>query len=427
MADWSYSYGGNSGTFDVSEYLEVIIAVKGAGGAGGTDDENDADLSGGDGGYAEIRVDVSNSNRITAYTGEGGIPGNEMSQGEFNGGGGSQYQDPGGGGASTSVELDGSKLAWADAGGGAGANNAVSGYYGGGGGARGGGGVYDGEDAEGTGFGGQGGDPNNGGENGGQEVLSDSRIVETITTTKGGGEFGGTGTGDYGQDGRIEVTITERPSRPEPPINFEATIQNENQINLSWSEPSSQDDYDEWRIYRSSGSGADTSDTLITTLSPGTTNYSDTGLDEGKTYHYAITAYIADDGLGNSYESDIRSVSDTTPLPAPTNFEIINKNLPTLDLSWNINSVDEDSVEAEFLAQDGNSWQVLENMSPGTESVSTELPSSNSSGFLRIEAKTSDVSSYSNIVDINIVGDKIKVWKNGEWVSLGSVNIFSTN
>jgi subtilisin family serine protease/fibronectin type 3 domain-containing protein len=83
-------------------------------------------------------------------------------------------------------------------------------------------------------------------------------------------------------------------------------------VNLSWSGPASDggSPLTAYRVYRGTSSGGET---LLTTLGPSTTSFSDTGLTNGTTYFYAVSAVNA---IGET-PSNERSAKPTGPPSAP--------------------------------------------------------------------------------------------------------------
>ena len=322
MSTHTFDEGDETDVVDLSTALEAIITTEGPGGGGGRDDELGGGAEGGAGGRLVVRYDVAGIDEAQLHVGERGM-GSGPGRGAFDGG--DADSPAGGGGGATEVKFDDSPRQYGDAGGGASGVTSQGATSGGGGGARdgeGGSGTNDGDDAEGdgTGNGGDGGSGiNDDGEDGGQSYVDDGRVLEVIEeTTGGGGEGGDENDRSGGDDGLVVIEITEFSETPEPPDNFAATTVSNREIQLAGDEPADQDDYDEWRIYRDTDPGVTPSGSPHTTLSTGPIDYTDNNLDEGTAYYYVATAWVADDGSGESYESEASDeVSATTDLPAP--------------------------------------------------------------------------------------------------------------
>jgi hypothetical protein len=265
--------------------------------------------AGGGGGHSGVRLDAdTESARMIVAGGAGGAAGHVY---DYDG---SQYfyggdalipdgqdggpdgtdDDPGGGGGT----LDGP-------GNGPGDGTAGSGMNGG-----------DGDDEfEGSGGGGGGGYYGGGGAEsaggGAGSTYTDSAVT---IDSQSGGVITGAG----------EVVITE--GTIDPPQNVSVDATRDSEIDLSWD---SEDSADGYRIYRDTSSGVTTSDTLVDEVGSGTTSYTDTGLDNGKTYYYVVTS-VTD--YGKSDESN--EASGTTTMPAPSSVSATVNADDDIGLSW---------------------------------------------------------------------------------------------
>lgn len=105
--------------------------------------------------------------------------------------------------------------------------------------------------------------------------------------------------------------VSTDPSAPSTPAGFSGTAPSTSQINLSWSAVSGATSYD---IYRSATSGGTFTrlGSEPTVSSGSTTTYSDTGLAEGTTYYYKITA------LNDSGESAASSAAPVGTIQGST-------------------------------------------------------------------------------------------------------------
>jgi hypothetical protein len=101
--------------------------------------------------------------------------------------------------------------------------------------------------------------------------------------------------------GTASVTVT---TIPNPPSNLTATAVSKTQINLTWTDNSTNETG--FKIQRSSNGGS--SWTQIATVGPGITSYSDTSVRRNTTYEYRVAAY---NGAGTSAWSNFATV--TTP------------------------------------------------------------------------------------------------------------------
>ncbi|MBI4439191.1 S8 family serine peptidase [Candidatus Woesearchaeota archaeon] len=94
-----------------------------------------------------------------------------------------------------------------------------------------------------------------------------------------------------------------------------ATIPGQTSLQITW-QPTTANDFDHYAIYRSSLPFSQTNPNLLvtTTTEITSTSYTDTGLENGKTYHYAATAI---DKAGNENKSIITASGTTADISAP--------------------------------------------------------------------------------------------------------------
>lgn len=295
---------------------EATIRAKGAPGQSGQGPQ--ANAAGGDGHYVESTFSVSDSDTLYIRFGAGGSGGSD---------GGTEYG--GSGGAAADVRLNGtgtgSQIILGGGGGGGGAaayastNNV---YYGGAAGYPSG---SDGEDTN----SGDGGTQTSGGAgglgggdgsrySGGNGTYTSDGFPFAASGGGGGGYYGGGGGGSsasssasngwgggggssYSQNtvdaqgawtSSPEVTITWTTADvPTAPQNLTATTDEANvEVDLSWDPPSDWGGLEGgYRVYRSTTSGSGYSQ--ITDVGSNTTTYTDTGVSQGNTYYYVVTAY----------------------------------------------------------------------------------------------------------------------------------------
>jgi hypothetical protein len=114
------------------------------------------------------------------------------------------------------------------------------------------------------------------------------------------------------------ASVSVPQAAPTAPTSLSATASSTSQIGLSWTNT---DAAAQIRVYRNSS--------LLTTLSAGTTTYSDTGLPSATQYTYYVVHFK------NSLESTAsNNASATTLLSAPTNLTAIGANSSQITLSW---------------------------------------------------------------------------------------------
>ena len=336
----------SDGSFDVPDGVEEVTVE--LWGESGDDADGDGVSSGGDPGRVKGTLSVTPLETLYARFGGGGAAGTGNPQ---NGGAGGDHAD---------IRQGGTALGDRQAVAGGGGGNGAGFDNGGDGGADVG---QDGGDAAGGsgGSGGQGGDQSSGGEGGlgdlGAGVTGDDGASGSggdgggggSTTTGGGGGgsgwFGGGGGGSSNEgdggggggggsnydDGLASVAAnvqgdtsgTERQATltwTDPaPQNLSATAIDSDTIDLSWRDNFA--DEDGFNIYRSTASSPSYPGdyTQIDSVAADVESYTDSGLTNGTTYTYVVTATDSD-GFGESEPSN--SDSATSELPPPKNVRV---------------------------------------------------------------------------------------------------------
>jgi hypothetical protein len=116
------------------------------------------------------------------------------------------------------------------------------------------------------------------------------------------------------ENAQVEVACTERfirltdpPTAPEAPMLLNATTVSSTQINLSWTENSSNETW--FRIERKTGAGGAWA--LIDSVGANVTTYSDTGLSASTQYYYRVKASNA--GGDSAYSNEASATTDDAP------------------------------------------------------------------------------------------------------------------
>lgn len=148
-----------------------------------------------------------------------------------------------------------------------------------------------------------------------------------------------------------EVTILPSPT------NLSASEDGLGAIALSWVDES--DNEDGFDIYRSTDG---TSFTNITTVPPGTTSYTDTGLLGGEKYYYYI------DSATEHTTSSSNQDSATTPLEAPSNLSVQGISTSEIEATWTDNSSNEDGFHVEYRQTGASTWNRYSSVGANTTS-----------------------------------------------------------
>jgi fibronectin type 3 domain-containing protein len=138
------------------------------------------------------------------------------------------------------------------------------------------------------------------------------------------------------------VLVNGTVSAPPAASNLTATAVSSSQINLVWSDNSSNEDG--FKIERCQGSGCNNF-TQITTVSANVTNYNNSGLSSNTTYLYRVRAY---NNAGDSGYSNTASAATPSQLPtAPSNLTATAVPGRRINLSWTDNSNNENGFKIE--------------------------------------------------------------------------------
>ena len=140
--------------------------------------------------------------------------------------------------------------------------------------------------------------------------------------------------------GGVSATTDAPPVQaPAAPSGLTATTQNADQIDLSWSDTS--DNEEEFEIQRKEGVGGTYAQ--VATLSASTTGYQDTALDSDTTYYYRVRAVNSAGSSNWSNEAD----DTTAQLAAPSGLTATVSTRTQVDLTWDDNSNYESGFEIE--------------------------------------------------------------------------------
>jgi uncharacterized lipoprotein YddW (UPF0748 family) len=132
-----------------------------------------------------------------------------------------------------------------------------------------------------------------------------------------------------------QASATTVSAVPAAPSNLTATSVSSSQINLSWTDNSTNES--NFVVARSTTSGGPYTD--IATLAANTTSYSDTGLTPGTTYYYVVRATNAGGASANSNQA-----SATTPMPDI----ILDNTAATFSGTWTTASSATDKYGADY-------------------------------------------------------------------------------
>jgi M6 family metalloprotease-like protein len=201
----------------------------------------------------------------------------------------------------------------------------------------------------------------------------------------------------------MTATLTYSASPPTPPTNLTSTAISSSQINLNWSDNSS--DETSFRVERSPNGTS--SWVEIGNVSANTTSYANTGLSGCTTYYYRVRAHRSGDNVYSSYSNLSSATTTGCPLAAPSSLVTSVVSSSQINLSWSDNSSDETSFRVERSPNGTSSWVEIGNVSANTTSYANTGLSGCTTYYYRVRAHRSGdnvFSSYSNLSSATTTG-----------------------
>ena len=177
---------------------------------------------------------------------------------------------------------------------------------------------------------------------------------------------------------------------PAAPTGLSATAASTTQIDLTWTDNSS--DETSFRIERSpDGSGW----AEIGFVGAGVTSYNDTGLVCATTYHYRVRAYRSGDDQYSDYSNPDDDTTDACPPDPPSNLNATAVSDTQIDLTWQDNSSDEDSFHIERSPDGSTGWSEIDSVGAGVTSYNNSGLTCGTAYYYRVRAYRSGDSQYS--------------------------------
>jgi chitinase len=207
--------------------------------------------------------------------------------------------------------------------------------------------------------------------------------------------------GNSGYSNSASATTQTTGTVPAAPGNLSASATSATQINLSWSDNSSNETT--FRIERSPNGSSNWAS--IATVNANITTYSNTGLTAATTYHYRVRA---ENSIGNSSYSNTANATtqSTSTVPAaPSNLSASASSSSQINLSWNDNSNNEASFNIERAPGGSSSWTSIASVSANVTTYANTGLSASTTYQYRVRAtNTTGNSDYSNTVSATTEG-----------------------
>lgn len=199
---------------------------------------------------------------------------------------------------------------------------------------------------------------------------------------------GGFGFSNYTFEARGRFDAFERDDRSAPPQpgGVTATANNDDST-VSWDDVSNEAGY---RVYRNQTGNVTTSDTLVADVGGGTTSYTDTGLEDGEQYHYAVTSY---NDFGESSPS--ATASATMSVPAPT-LDRLYQDGEDVVIEYTLADDSPDGTVEILRSTDGSAGTSVASVSDLSQTSATDTPPTQDVYYYTVRRSTDHATADSN-------------------------------
>ena len=170
---------------------------------------------------------------------------------------------------------------------------------------------------------------------------------------------------------------------PAAPSSLNASVVSSSQIDISWSDNSSNENG--FKIERKTGAGGTYSE--IATVANNTTSYSNTGLSATTTYVYRVRAYNGDGSSSYTGEASATTQSAGGTLPtAPSSLSASVVSSSQIDISWSDNSSNENGFKIERKTGASGTYNEIATVGNSTTSFSNTGLSAATTYVYRVRA-----------------------------------------
>jgi hypothetical protein len=191
---------------------------------------------------------------------------------------------------------------------------------------------------------------------------------------------------------------------PNAPSNLGATAVSSQQIDLAWTDNSS--DEDGFKVERKTGAGGTYAQ--VGQVGANETSFQDTGLEATTTYYYRVRAYSTAGHSAYSNEANATTPGVTIP-DAPSGLSATTVSQSQIDLAWTDNSNDEDGFSIERKTGAGGTYEEIDTVDAGTTMYEDTGLVPSTTYYYRVCAyNAAGSSAYSN--EANATTDDASAW-----------------
>ena len=208
--------------------------------------------------------------------------------------------------------------------------------------------------------------------------------------------------GESSYSNEAHATTPPEGTPPSAPSDLAAEATSPTEVSLSWTDNS--DNEDGFKIERKQEGGTFS---VIATLPPNTTTYTDTGLTPDTTYTYRVRAYNSFGYSDYSNEAEVTTPSLITIPEAPTNLTVSDITSESVSLSWTDNSDNEEGFKLYRREKEEADFSLLITLPADTTTYTDDSVEPEKTYYYKVLAfNSAGDSDFSNVVTATIPPSK---------------------